>query len=745
MAKGMQESELRSSASALWRIGVPVGIFLLALVLRGIAIFQLADTPFFKGLIIDGREYYDWGLRIAQGQLLWNEPLFRAPLYPYLLAIILMCFGSHVVGIYVVQALLGAVNCVLIYWLGAALLGRRVGAVAGIGAALYSQFIYFGARVETVTLVIFLNLLFILALLRAMKKWEIAWWIVVGVLLGLSALARATILLLLPVLMIWIVVACRGPASRRWACLAALFVATACIVGPVIARNSHLDGNIVGIAASGGINFYKGNNAHYEKVLAIRPGYAWDRLAYEQVWTGEAQGIIKSSGYFFRKGLRFIATQPLAYVLLVGKKLLIFLNAYEISDNEHIGFIQSHLGIFRLPLLGYGVVCPLALVGLVLSFLRRDRIGVLYLMCGFYLVAVAVLFFVTARYRLPIVPYLLILASGTIFWLVDQLKLQRSPSDASRSRQDRAFRSSRSVVFVVVGIVVATLVVNLDLIGRQRYNFTRPHLLLAQVLHDEKDYEEALRELDKAAEQKSEDPDIHFARAKVYEARGDDTRAIRELEQSCERAPDYVEATIRLGALLGKTGDLERASQLLQHALILAPSNAKVRYYLGLLALEQGDVEQAIAELEQAKRLTPPYYEIHFQLGMIYAQMGNDAGALRELMAAAELNPISAEVQESLGVALYAMGKYAHARTAWQRCLQLNREQPRVHYNLACAEAMLGNTARALSHLEQALRKGYRDYASIAENPDLASLRNELAFQELLRQLRDESLENVPQ
>ena len=130
---------------------------------------------------------------------------------------------------------------------------------------------------------------------------------------------------------------------------------------------------------------------------------------------------------------------------------------------------------------------------------------------------------------------------------------------------------------------------------------------------------------------------------------------------------------------------------------------------------------------------------------MIYGQMWNDAAALREFKAAAELNPTSAEVQESLGVALHAMGKYAQARKPWQKSLQLNPEQPQVHYNLACAEAILGNSAGALRHLDQALRQGYHDYTSVAENPDLASLHNEPAFQEMLRQLRNESLENVPQ
>jgi Flp pilus assembly protein TadD len=740
----MRGSELRVSDLTLWRIALPVGIFLVAMIVRVIAIAQLAHTPFFEGLIIDGREYYDWGLSIARGRLLWNEPLFRAPLYPYLLGLILWCSGAHVLWIYVVQAVLGAASCVLVYWLGGALLGRRIGALAGFAAAVYGPFVFFCARVETVTLVIFLNLLFALVLVRATKEWAAPWWAIAGVLLGVSALAGATIMVLLPVLIVWIAIGCKAQTRRRWACVAALLIGTLFIVGPVVARNSHLAGKLVGIAYSGGINFYKGNNAHYEEVLAIRPGYAWDRLVSEPVKAGEATNAVESSSYFYRKGLRFILTQPLGYLFLVGKKLLIFLNSYEISDNEDIGFIRSHLALFRWPLLGYGIVCPLALVGLVLSLIQRAKIAVLYVMCGLYVATVAVLFFVAARYRLPIVPYFLILASSTIFWIADQVKaLLRSPSPGEVSPGE-LFVRVRSVAFAVTGIVAAWLVVNLDLIGRERYDFVRPHLMLAQVLYDQGAFKEALRELDRAMQQEGADADIHFARAKTYEALGDDQQAMSELEQSLALARDYFEAYVRLGAIAGKIGDMELASEALEHARSLAPFNATVYYYLGLLALKQGNVEEAIDELERAKELGPSYYEVYVQLGLIYGQRGNDAGALREFEAAAELNPASAEVQMSFGVALYAVGRYAEARRAWQKSLEINPIQPQVHYNLACAEAMLGNRGGALRHLGEAVEQGYSDYASVAYNPDLSSLRNEPAFQELLKELRGKQLENVP-
>jgi hypothetical protein len=52
---------------------------------------------------------------------------------------------------------------------------------------------------------------------------------------------------------------------------------------------------------------------------------------------------------------------------------------------------------------------------------------------------------------------------------------------------------------------------------------------------------------------------------------------------------------------------------------------------------------------------------------------------------------------------------------------------------LGCAYATHGDKDKALMSIENALRHGYRDFASVESSPYLTSLRSDPKFQQLLR------------
>jgi predicted esterase len=64
---------------------------------------------------------------------------------------------------------------------------------------------------------------------------------------------------------------------------------------------------------------------------------------------------------------------------------------------------------------------------------------------------------------------------------------------------------------------------------------------------------------------------------------------------------------------------------------------------------------------------------------------------------------------------------------------EIRPESPWVWYDRACAYSRSGDQRRALQDLRAAVEKGFRDRDHMAGDPDLAPLREEPAFQELLR------------
>src|SRR6185437_11775358 len=90
------------------------------------------------------------------------------------------------------------------------------------------------------------------------------------------------------------------------------------------------------------------------------------------------------------------------------RKLAWTFNAQELPNAADISWQRSQSWLLRLPLFGFGVLLPLALVG---AFaLRRDRRALILLAPIIVTLAICIAFFTNARFRLEMVPALLILA-----------------------------------------------------------------------------------------------------------------------------------------------------------------------------------------------------------------------------------------------------------------------------------------------------------------------------------------------
>jgi tetratricopeptide (TPR) repeat protein len=82
-----------------------------------------------------------------------------------------------------------------------------------------------------------------------------------------------------------------------------------------------------------------------------------------------------------------------------------------------------------------------------------------------------------------------------------------------------------------------------------------------------------------------------------------------------------------------------------------------------------------------------------------------------------------ARVLADEGLALVAKGEWAKAEAAFEESIRLGPAIPADHYNLACVRARLGKPDAAIESLERAAAAGFSDFALIARDPDLDSLR----------------------
>lgn len=393
-----------------------LGIASVAFALRLVHIFQLREHPWFADPQVDALFHHDWALAIARGERFVDGPYFRAPLYPWFLGGLYKVFGPDPMAVRVVQALFGSASCVLVYLLGRTAFSDRVGRLAGLVAAGYWPLIYFDAELLIPSLGIFLNLSSLWLLLRAASRNAVRDWALAGAVCGLAALARPNILLFAPAAAAWIAVRA-GLGRPAWRSALAYAAGCALLVLPVTARNWIVGGDRVLISSQAGVNLYIGNNPTADGVTVVGEFESWYAAQHEEAERAEGRELKPSevSRHFTGRVLEFWAEQPGAALRLFANKLLHFWTYWEISNNQNPRFVaERYTPVAAFLPVGFWLVGPLGLLGW-LAGTRRAREQ--FPLWGFVLVYTlsVVLFFVNARFRLPVVPVLIVYASAGVF------------------------------------------------------------------------------------------------------------------------------------------------------------------------------------------------------------------------------------------------------------------------------------------------------------------------------------------
>ncbi|MCE9635827.1 MAG: M48 family metalloprotease [Planctomycetes bacterium] len=93
----------------------------------------------------------------------------------------------------------------------------------------------------------------------------------------------------------------------------------------------------------------------------------------------------------------------------------------------------------------------------------------------------------------------------------------------------------------------------------------------------------------------------------------------------------------------------------------------------------------------------------------------------------------SAERDLTTAIHLHQSGRLADAESAYERVLASRPSSVPALYNLACICAVQGREKRALNLLDRAVDAGFRDAAHMKADSDLASLRGNLRYREIVR------------
>lgn len=648
----------------------PVLIFLLAAAIRLLVVAQLRDTPFFSHPVIDEKTYDEWARSLLHGDWTPRLVFWQPPLYAYFLALVYKVTGGGYVAARAATALLGALGCSLTFVLGARLLPRTAAWGGALAAAVCGPLVLADTQLLNATLATVLLLATMLQLHEAQRRGSMPRLALGGITLGLVAITRGEALLLLPLLAGWALKYAQPQRDRnhRLVCAAVLLAGALTPVAAATLYNRVQGGEWVVVSSNGGINFYIGNNPNYDQTVGIRPGEEWERLTREPV----AKGITSAAGqsaYFYSRGVSFAVRETRAWAALLGRKAMLALNAREIQRDLNPYSYRDASWVLRALLwespLGFpfGLLGPFAALGVTLLLLAWRRLALLHLVL-IGQAAALLLFFVTSRYRVPMLPLLCLAAAYAVTWLVRRV----------RHREWGRFRTGMIVW------VIAALVVNVPQAPAQSQRERAEEVYYRGFAANEAgDLDAAL-----AAAREAERLDPHYAKAAffagyVLAAQRDTAGARVAYQRALALAPDYAEAHQGLGNLLASQGQYDAAAAEMRQATRLKSPFADAHYYLAAVLSRQNKLAEAEAELRIAVAQQPLYAAAWISLGTLQRQRGDAAAAAASFTAAVKAGPGQATAHARLADALQALGRRAEAAAEAREALRLDPGDPLAH------------------------------------------------------------------
>ncbi|WP_345323094.1 tetratricopeptide repeat protein [Novipirellula rosea] len=582
-------------------LGVPcwallTGIGVLAFILRWICLAETAAIASTQQLLGDAATYYAWAEKIAAGSWYGDTTFYQAPLYPYVLAILIKFGGVAVPGIRFTQAILGSLACVLLVASTKKVFGLRTAVVAGVMLAIYSPAIYYDGIVQKTSLASFLLCGLLWASLSIQSRLFVSsglsnadplsksreeaapvavtpehpkpivylFSLVAGLFLGLLVLTRENALLWIPLFPIWMIWLPSSLSRRqRFALAGTMILGLAMVLVPVAARNGSLGGEWSPTTFQAGPNFYIGNNAHASGIYEpLVPGHETPvyersdahRLAEQE--TGHELTAREVSRFWFAKSWSEIRQSPLSWISLLVRKTAMVVNHFEVPDVESLFIHQQYSVVLKLfSFWQFGLLAPLAAIGLVMTRDRWKELLLLYALIAVMIVAI-VGFFILGRYRFPLVPLLIPFAAVGVTLFIQMVSRRR-------------WRPLR----MPVGVAILVAIVSYLPIHAENHLNASSLTNVAVAAGQQGDLGAAIMLLEQSNRMQPDIAETNYNLGFAYKQTGQMQPAIEHLVKAVQLEPDLMTANFHLAECLERIGRFEEAKLFYANILTVDPNH----------------------------------------------------------------------------------------------------------------------------------------------------------------------------
>ena len=396
------------------------GLIIISFLLRLVICYSTGDTTW------DG-EGVEWGilansLSSYKSYSLWHfddllvPSVYMPPGYPLLLYLIeIISFNkiNYVNSIIAFQIILSTCSVYIFYQINLKLFSQGVSLISSLVFSIFPLNVYMPGQISSITLQVFLSLLFLLLLFLIIQKQTQKNIIFFSIVSGLLILTRGEFIFIFTIIILFNIL----NKKIKLANLAKIIIIVSLVISPYVIRN-YIHFNQIILVKSLGFNLWKGNNE-----LSSVQGYEEYTNNKFQKLMSQLNNLEENKYYEINRDNLFLdeakdnlVRNPQLYLNLFLKKIS---SLYFIDLNSTYPNYYNFFHFF--PLI---IIAILSFPGLFTFFKKKDpqlNCLVLYLFLNLIIFSV---FFILPRYKLIILPIQIILATHFIKYMLNKLNVK---------------------------------------------------------------------------------------------------------------------------------------------------------------------------------------------------------------------------------------------------------------------------------------------------------------------------------
>lgn len=489
----------------------------LALALRGVAFYELAESPVMEAHTLsqmDMRFFDEWAKSIVDEDVLcresrhpmhdwhgivagsyydkhpellgrpfaklpkatqdaatvtlWDEwyqgnRFHQEPLYPYFVAAVYAISGStDVRNVYAVQLVLGVLMVLLLYLLSRRLFGDLTAVVTALIGMSWGPLIHYEVTLLRTSLLSVTGIALLYVVQRVIDRRDengtgrILKLFAFGCLIGLATALRSTFFVFSLGLLVVLFWPLRKQRAKVLCHGGAVALGVVLMLAPIWIRNSIVDAPLFSMTSVGAITFVGSNVPGHRPKMGWFPHYYHENVAEAMEGSeGSLLGAMSTSIGMYRSFTDYVG-------LLVDKFVLLW-HWFEMPNNTNFYYtcVQSTMLQLLRFVAAASWIMPAAVIGFVLAFRRRRSVGTLlwYFLC---VAGPMIVFYVLSRFRAPMIVGMMPLAAYAIVRVFDAVLL--------KTKQGKSVAVRSVIAFAILMLLMAQgFVVSHPLVGAPRY------------------------------------------------------------------------------------------------------------------------------------------------------------------------------------------------------------------------------------------------------------------------------------